>query len=195
LDAADTDTSLTLATWQTWFGQDTDYEATRHRLVHQAEGSTEAGTAERAAKAACLRPSADTALLANALRLAQRGVELDKKTELLPWYQLSLGMAQYRNGQYAAAEQTLAIAERAFAQQHEMLGITRLFRAMNLARQNQMEDARKLFTQAAAEMPPLPQDEGKPLVDGKGVSHDVLICWMAYNEARAVLNEAGTAKP
>ena len=52
LDPKDTDASLTLATWQTWFGQDADYEATRHRLVQQAEGAEQAGKAERADKAA-----------------------------------------------------------------------------------------------------------------------------------------------
>ena len=42
LDPKEHDASLTLATWQTWFGQDADYEATRRRLVQQAEG-TETG--------------------------------------------------------------------------------------------------------------------------------------------------------
>src|SRR5580658_2369571 len=54
-----TDASLTLATWQTWFGQNAEYEATRHRLIAQAEGTDQAGTAERAAKAVSLRPSDD----------------------------------------------------------------------------------------------------------------------------------------
>ena len=33
------------------------------------------------------------------------------------------------------------------------------------------------------------------LVDGKPVSHDVLICWLAYKEAKSVLNEPAAAKP
>jgi hypothetical protein len=36
-------------------------------------------------------------------------------------------------------------------------------------------------------MPPLPADEHKPLVDGKMASRDVLICWLAYKEARALI--------
>jgi tetratricopeptide (TPR) repeat protein len=192
LDPADTDSSLTLATWQSWFGQDSDYEATRRRLVQQAEGTDQAGTAERAAKAACLRPSTNADLMSNALRLAQRGVELGKSSDLLPWYRLSMGLAEFRNGQYAAAEQTLANAERAFAEDREMLPIARLFHAMNLTRQNRTDDARKLLTQAAAQMPPLPQDETKPQVDGKAVSHDVLIGWLAYKEAESMLNQRST---
>jgi tetratricopeptide (TPR) repeat protein len=127
-------------------------------------------------------------LTSNALRLARRGVELGKDSNLLPWYRLSLGLAEFRNGQYAAAEQTLANAQRAFAEDREMLPITLLFHAMNLTRQNRTEHARKLLTQAAAQMPPLPHNETKPQVDGKAVSHDVLIGWMAYKEAESMLN-------
>ena len=35
-------------------------------------------------------------------------------------------------------------------------------------------------------MPPLPQDESKPLVDGQLASHDLLICWLAYKETKAL---------
>jgi WD40 repeat protein len=191
----DTDASLTLATWQTWFGQDAGYEATRRRLVNQAQGTDQAGTAERAAKAACLRPTADVALLTNALNLAQQAVELGKTSALLPWYQLGLGLAQYRNGQYATAEQTLSIAERTVGNDnHDIQGIARFFRAMSLFRQDRIEEARKLFSQEAAQMPPLPKDQSKPLLDGSPVSHDVLIWWLAYKEAKSVLNEPPAAK-
>jgi WD40 repeat protein len=195
INPADTDASLTLAIWQTWFGQDSDYEAARRRLVQHAEATDQAGTAERAAKAVCVRPSADAALLTKALNLAQRSVDLGKSSDLLPWYQLSLGLAEYRNGQFAAAEQSLAVGEQMIGENHEMLGIARFFRAMSLFRQNRPEDARKLFSQAEAQMPPLPQDDAKPLVDGKPVSHDVLFCWLAYREAKAMLNEPAVAKP
>jgi hypothetical protein len=39
----------------------------------------------------------------------------------------------------------------------------------------------------------LPTDESKPLVDGKPVSHDVLICWLAYKEAKALIEGNSTA--
>jgi tetratricopeptide (TPR) repeat protein len=190
----DTLSPLTLATWQTWFGQDADYEATRRRLVQQAQGTGEAGMAERAAKAACLRPSTDVALLTNALKLARRGVDLGKGNSYLPWYQLSLGLAQYRIGQYAAAEETLTVAEQAAGTLERVQGTARMFRAMSLLRQNRPEEARKLLSQAESQMPPLPQDESKPLVDGSLVSHDVLIWWLAYKEAKSALSPPA-AKP
>ena len=195
LDPKDTDASLTLATWQIWFGQDADYEATRRRVVQDAEEAVHAGPAERAAKAYCLRPSTDAALLAKVLTLAQRAVELGRTSPLLPWYQLGLGLAEYRNSQYAAAERALTLAEQTAGEEYEIPSIARLYRAMSLFRQDKPEEARKLFSQAQAQMPPLPEDENKPLVDGKPVSHDVLICWLAYKEARALLNQPRPAQP
>jgi eukaryotic-like serine/threonine-protein kinase len=186
-DPKNTYGSLTLATWQSWFGQDADYEATRGRLVQRAQETAEVSTAYRAAKACCLRPSTDAAMLAKSLTLAQRAVELGRSNGDLPWYQLCLGLAEYRNGQYATAERTLTIAEQKAGDDHEIPGIARLYRAMSLHRQNKPEEARKLFKQAESQMPPLPKDESKPLVDGKLVSHDVLICWLAYKESKTLI--------
>jgi eukaryotic-like serine/threonine-protein kinase len=192
LNAKDTDASFTLAIWQAWLGQNADYDATRHRLVQQAEGTGQAMTADRAAKVACLQPSTDAALLTNALSLAQRAVELGKKDQYLPWYQLALGLAEYRNGQFAAADRTLTIAEQTAGDnhdlpvndQHKIQGTARLFRAMSLFRRDKPEDARKLFSQAEAQMAPLPTDETKPIVDGRLASRDGMIYWLAYKEAR-----------
>jgi eukaryotic-like serine/threonine-protein kinase len=194
LNPKNTDASLTLATWQTWFGHDADYEATRRRLVQKAAGTDQAGTAERAAKAACLRPSDDPVLLTNVLQLAQRGVELGEGNSLLPYYQLGLGLAQYRNGQFAAAEKSIVVAEQTLGDKDEIQGIAHFFHAMTLFRQNRAEEARKLFTQAEAKMPPLPKDENKPIVDGSRFDHDLLIWWLSYKEAKSVLGEP-TAKP
>jgi tetratricopeptide (TPR) repeat protein len=200
-DPKDTVASLTLATWQTWFGQDVAYEATRRRLIQQAEGTDQATTADRAGKAFCLRPSTDAALLSKARNLARRAVELGKSDSSLPWFQLGLGLAEYRNGQYAAADQALTIAEQTVGDNHvrpvgiqrEIQGTARLIRAMSLFRQDKLEEARKLFSQAEAQMPPLPEDESKPLVDRELASHDDLIWWLAYKEAKGLL--AGPAAP
>ncbi|HWY87420.1 MAG TPA: DUF3108 domain-containing protein, partial [Gemmataceae bacterium] len=191
LDPGDTLASLTLATWQKWFGQDANYEATRLRLVQQAEGTDQAGTADRAAKAYCLRSSTDAALLTKALDLAQLAVKLRKG----PWDQLALGLAEYRNLQYAAAERTLADAEQSAGGIQAISGTARLFRAMSLFQENRPEEARKLFSQAEVEMPPLPKDEHQPLVDGSLADRDMLIWWLAYKEARSLIAEPAAAKP
>jgi eukaryotic-like serine/threonine-protein kinase len=187
LDPKNADASLMLAIWQAWFGLDADYEATRHRLVQQAEGTDQAGTAEGAAEAACLRPSTDATLETNALRLAQRAVELVHGNSSLPGYQLSLGLAEYRNGQYAAAERSIAVAEQTMGDRDDVQGIAHMFHAMTLFRQGQQEDARNLFSHAEAKMPPLPKDESKPIVDGRHLSQNVLLWWLAYKEAKKQL--------
>jgi tetratricopeptide (TPR) repeat protein len=194
LDPKDTDASLTLATWQTWFGKGADYEATRLHLVQQAEGTDQAGMAERAAKAACLRPSTNADLLANALRLAQRAVELGRTNSALPWYQLTLGLAQYRNGQNAAAEHSIDIAERTLGDHDDVEGIAHMFHAMILFRLERPEDARKLFTKAEMQMPPLPKDESQPSIDSRPFDHDLLIWWLSYKEAKSLLDQSA-AKP
>jgi tetratricopeptide (TPR) repeat protein len=188
-----TDASLLLATWQTWFGQDAEYEATRRRLLQQAEGTDVAATAQRAAKAASLRPSTDATLLRNALLLAQRAVELGKNSYSLPSCQLSLGMAEYRNSQYAAAERSIVAAEQ--SEQDEIQGIARLYHAMTIFRQNRTEEAQKMFAQAEAQVPPLPKDESKPTVDGRTFDNDLQIWWLAYKEAKLLLNKPATANP
>jgi hypothetical protein len=205
LNPTDTLAMLKLAAWQAWFGQDAAYEATRRRLLQQAEGTDQTDAADRAAKAVCIRPSTDAALLAQALSLARQGVELGKNKPGLPWNQLSLGLAEYRNGQYADAEHSLTIAEQtagddhaiAVDYQHPLQGTARLFRAMSLFRQDKPEEARKLFSQAEAQMPPLPKDESKPFVNGRPAYRDDLICWLAYKEAKALMESpaAPAAEP
>jgi serine/threonine protein kinase len=192
LNPKDMDASFILAAWQAWFGQDSAYEATRQRLLQQTEGTDKAMAADRAAKIYCLRASTNAALLAKALSLARQAVELGQNDQYLPYYQLALGLAEYRNGQYAAAENTLTIAEQTAGSRHDILGTARFFRAMSLVRQDRPADARSLFSDAESLMRPLPQDESHPLVDGKPVNQDVLICWLAYKEAKALIE--GDAK-
>jgi serine/threonine protein kinase/tetratricopeptide (TPR) repeat protein len=189
----DTSESLTLAAWQAWFGKEVDYEATRQRLVQRALGTNDAGTAERAAKAACLRPSTNAVLLANVLTLAQRAADLGKSDSSLPWYQLELGLAEYRNGQFAAAEEPLTIAEQTVGDdKKEITATARLFHAMSLFRQNRTEEARTLFGQAQAQMSPYPKDESQPLVNDDLAEHDTLILWLAYKETRELIGDPST---
>lgn len=56
---------------------------------------------------------------------------------------------------------------------------------MALFRQGKSDLARKLATEAAAKMRPLPDDEQKPLAGG--ADHDHLIMWLAYREAKAMI--------
>jgi tetratricopeptide (TPR) repeat protein len=143
--------------------------------------------ADKAAKVYCLRPSTNAALLGEVLNLARRAVELGQNEVWLPWFQLGLGLAEYRNGQYAAAARTLSIADQTGAAQQGIQGTARLFGAMSLFRQGRAEEARKLFREAEAQITPFPQDQHQPPVYRKPVDPDTLICWLAYKEAKTLI--------
>ncbi len=191
----DADAWLALAAWQAWFGLASDYEITGSRALQQVAGTDQALTADRAAKACCLRPSTNPLQLAKALGLARQAVELGKTNTMLPIFELGLGMAEYRNGQYAAAEKNLTEAQQGLGPFPEMAGAARFFCAMCLFRQNRSEEGRKLFSQAEALMPPLPADERKPQVDGSLVDKNLLISWLAYKETKTLLGGLSSLPP
>ena len=56
---------------------------------------------------------------------------------------------------------------------------------MSLFRQGKQEEARKLAAETATKMRPLPKDAQNPLADQ--ASPDDLILWLAYREARALI--------
>ena len=58
---------------------------------------------------------------------------------------------------------------------------------MSLYQLGRTNEARALFSRAEAEMPPLPLDPQKPVIGGKAASHDVMVGWLAHNEAKSVL--------
>jgi tetratricopeptide (TPR) repeat protein len=182
--------SFRLATWQAWTGQNTAYEATRRRMMEEFGEASEPVDAERSAYVFCMRPSDDTNLFAKGLQLAHRSVELGTNSTDLPRFKFAVGLAEYRNGHYALADEALDLAEQAAGTNTdftETRGLARLFRAMNLARQNRQEEAQALFQQVRAEMPPPPQDERRPLADAKIHDRDLLFYWMACKEAKSLI--------
>jgi eukaryotic-like serine/threonine-protein kinase len=189
----DHEASLTLAVWQLWFGDQSGYESSRRRIMKSAAGTDDAAVAQAAAKAWCLRPSSDPVLLSNALDFATYAVDLRQNTLWLPWYQLSLGLAQYRNGKYSDAEQTLAAAEQPAEKYKDLTPTAGLFRAMCLFQEGRQAEARQLFSQTQSQMIPLPQDPNMPVVDGETASHDIIISWLAFREAQSLLNGSGGA--
>jgi hypothetical protein len=64
-------------------------------------------------------------------------------------------------------------------------GTSTFYRAMSLFRHGKENEARKLATEAAATMKPLPKDEKNPLAGN--ASADDLMLWLAYKEAKALI--------
>jgi WD40 repeat protein/tetratricopeptide (TPR) repeat protein len=184
----DTLLSLKVAALQAWFGQEKELAATRQRILSNARGTSDAGTAERAARACSIRPSSDKAELEAALALGGTAVKVNRSE----WTLLALGMAEYRSGNHAAADKTLLAAAEASKNTACVTGISAFYRAMNLFRQGKPDEARQLAMLAAAKMKPLPSDENKPLAGG--ANNDDLILWLAGKEAKALI-QFDTAPP
>jgi tetratricopeptide (TPR) repeat protein len=178
----DTALSLDVAALQAWFGQEQEYAATRRRILASARGVNQAGAANEAARACSILPSADPAELDAALALARTAVRVGNGGA---WNLLALGMAEYRSGHDAAAEEALLAADKAAPNNRIVNGISAFYRAMSLFRQGKRDDARGLALGAAATMTPLPRDTSSPL-PGNFTHHD-LILWLAYKEAKALI--------
>ena len=98
---------------------------------------------------------------------------------------MALGMAEYRSGHFAGADAALVAAATGGKDNPRVVGTSAFYRAMGLFRQGKIDLARKLATEAAAMMKPLPGDEQKPFLGG--ADEDDLILWLAYKEAKAMI--------
>jgi len=188
-DPSDTTLALKVAALQAWLGQEKEFAATRRRILASAKGTSNADLANTAARLYGLAPSTDKAELEAALALGHTVVKLHRNE----WTLLSPGMAEYRNGNYAAADQVLLDAGKANPNNPHVTGTAAFYRAMSLFRQGNKDEARKVAIAATAKMKPLPKDEQNPLAGN--ANHDDLILWLAYKEARALIQFDAASPP
>jgi tetratricopeptide (TPR) repeat protein/tRNA A-37 threonylcarbamoyl transferase component Bud32 len=184
-DPKNTLLSLTVAALQAWFGQDQELADTCRKGLAIAEDTKDVFVADRVAKICSLRSTDDKQHEA-ALILARRAVELGKGHPALPFFQMALGMAEYRSGHFVEADAALTAAMDAGKGISAIAGTSAFYRAMSLFRMGKPEEARTLASAAAAKMMPLPADEQNPLAGGANVDH--LILWLAYKEAKAMIH-------
>ncbi|MGO9914850.1 MAG: hypothetical protein ACLQIB_09075, partial [Isosphaeraceae bacterium] len=175
---------LRVAALQAWFGQDKELSSTCEKLLSLAKDTKDPTVAEKAAKCCSLR-RADPKLREAALVLARRAVEHGKGYQWLAYFEMALGMAEYRSGHFVEADAALLAAATGGKDNPRAVGTSAFYRAMGLFRQGKTDLARKLATEAAAKMKPLPVDEKKPLKGGG--DEDDLILWLAYKEAKAMI--------
>jgi tetratricopeptide (TPR) repeat protein len=189
LNPADTLLNLKVSALQAWFRQDKEFAASRQKMLAFAKGTTDSITAERTAKACSLLPSTDTAELEAALELARDAVKLGEDSGYLPYFQMALGIAEFRIAHFAEADVALVAAVRGAKDNRIISGTSAFYQAMCLFRQGKADEARKLAVKTAAAMRPLPADELNPLAGA--VSHDDLILWLAYKEAKTLIGFDG----
>ena len=188
-DAKDTLLALKVAALQAWFGLEKELADTRQRILAFAKETNDAVTAEIAAKACSILPSTDKAERELELALGRRAAKLGPVES--EWGLMALGMAEYRSGNDAAADLALLAAANAGPNNPHATGTSAFCRAMSLFRQGKKDEARKLAIAAAAKMKPLPRDENNPLANltapEGGGTHEYLIMWLAYKEAKALI--------
>ena len=175
---------LRVAVLQAWFGQDKELSSTCEKLLSLAKDTEDAELADKAAKC-CSLHQADPKRCEAALVLARRAVEHGKGSQWLVYFEMALGMAEYRSGHFAEADAALTAAMNDPGKNNTVSSTSAFYRAMGLFRQGKTDLARKLATEAAAKMKPLPVDEQKPLAGG--ADHDHLIMWLAYKEVKAMI--------
>jgi eukaryotic-like serine/threonine-protein kinase len=176
--------SITSAAMQAWFGQEKEYTATCDRVLKLVQDVKDPATAERAAKICSLRPT-DKPTRDAALVLARRAVEFGKGNPFMSHFQMALGMAEYRNGHYAEADAALLAASELGKNTPYVNVNAEFYRAMSLFKQGKKAEAQKLATEVLARMKPLPVDERYPLA--VNANADDLVVWMAYKEAKALI--------
>ncbi len=177
--------ALTIAALRAWSDQDAEFAAVRRRALATAEGTTDVVLAERVAKLSSILPSSDRAELEAALALGRLAARPGDEASYRPYRLLALGMAAYRGDDDPACDEALLAAAEAGKGIPLVTGTSAFYRAMSLHRRGKVEEARKLATEAAAKMKPLPADERNPLAGG--ASHDDLILWLACKEAKALI--------
>jgi tetratricopeptide (TPR) repeat protein len=188
---------LRVAARQAWFGQDNELSSTCQRLLSLAKDLEDPSLADRAARCCSLR-QADPKRCEAALVLARRAVEHGKGSQWLVYFEMTLGMAEYRSGHFAEADVALTAAMNDPGKSDAVSSTSALYRAMGLFRQGKTDLARELATEAAAKMKPLPVGDQKPLAGGAAATDD-LIMWLAYKEAKAMIQfdatRAAAAQP
>jgi serine/threonine protein kinase len=174
---------LATAARQAWLGEDKELAATCERALQFGMDTQDPTMAERTAKICSLR-QANAKTHDAALVLARRAVDLGKRHVYFVYFQMCLGMAEYRSGNYAEAEAALLTAAR-LGTNHYIISVTSAFyRAMTLFKQGKETEARRLALDAVAKMHPIPTNN-KNLANTAGA--DDLILWMAYREAKALI--------
>jgi len=189
--------AMRFATLRLWLGEDAAYVATRREMLAVATSTNQPAAAERIARLAALRPIPEGPLREAALAYARSAVADGRTNAALPWYQLALGMVEYRCQDFQAADLALQDAGQVSQSTFRpdlLLPTVGFYRAMSLWQQGKRSQAGQLFNQTKSTMPPLPVTlDQTPLDDG--ACHDYLTLWLAYKEVEAMLREPSTDKP
>jgi serine/threonine protein kinase len=171
-----------------WVGRTNEHEALCKRMLESAQGSSDPSSFERPSKAYLINPDSHGELRGTAIAAAKRALELAPpgNTNLLAWFQLSRGIAAYRDHQAKDAGIALSEAVRLGGSHSEIRGLALLFRAMARAKLGQEDTARADLAEIEARITPLPEPTQ---IFPNLFKPDQLAILLAYKEAKALLDQ------
>lgn len=184
----DAETALKLAALYLWLDRDDDYADLRDQVLESATDRTRTLTLQQAIRLICLQPITNPSHAKDAVLLARHELDSDTapSTSRLK-HILTLGMAEYRAGQHAAALKHFDALMRtanfnANDAEPETTAVTALlFSAICRYQLGNEEPATEQFVLAQSLMKPLPPAADKPLA---GLAdYEALMQWLAYREA------------
>ena len=177
-DPQDSIGSMQLAFALAWTGQANEYEAFCRRVLDQA--IAQGGFHEREAKCYLVRPGSDPKLLKEAIQLTEQPWPDTRNSN---WYEMSWGLACYRQTNYTEALKFVSLATS--ASDPLIKGPSLMIQAMAFQQLGWTDEARKSFQAGEALMPP-PPPAGELTVDVL-TQHDTVFFWLLHAEARALI--------
>jgi tetratricopeptide (TPR) repeat protein len=147
-------------------------------IIARFARTTDPPVCERMAKACLILPSSEIDLAAVA-KLAQTAVSSNIKSGYFPFYEFARGLAEYRAGNIASAEEWML---KVLAVPYPVRDVeAKLVLAMAHQRSNRAQEARAALAAATADL-----ETNMPKLDGKSLGDD----WNDWIIARALMKEA-----
>ncbi|HOB97673.1 MAG TPA: tetratricopeptide repeat protein [Verrucomicrobiota bacterium] len=172
-------------------GATNDYHRLCHEMLLRFGGENPPQVAERTVKACLLLPP-DRSDLALATELAQTAVVAGLDHPFIHYYQFAKGLAEYRQGHYAGAEDWLR--KSLAGNDGENLTIpARLVLAMTCRQLGKTNEARFALDEALALAEPSNLSRSPDAEDFTDWWHDLLIFQILRDEAKALVGTDGTA--
>ena len=180
-DPQNTINSMQLAFALAWTGQTNDYESFCKRVLEHAVNGNDA-TIERAAKAYLIRGS-DPNLVKLAVSLDERAWTIGKDGEFREWIPMNLGLARYRQNDYAEALEILSLPLK--VPNPLIKGPSLMIQAMAFKQLGRTDEARASLQAGESLMPP-PPPAGQ-LTETILTQHDHVFFWLLHAEAKALI--------
>jgi tetratricopeptide (TPR) repeat protein len=191
---ADMDKGKQLATIYLWLGQTNEHHAICRKLLDLAVNSKDPRSYDRAAKAYLIEAHPDPEMLKRAVASGRQALKLAGTNDgNRPWFLVTAGIAEVRDGRPAEAESLLDEALKAAGEDPNLPGLALAYRSLARAHLGRIEEARADLAELEKLLPALPVPS---VVSAILLPSDFLAVCLAHEEAKAFLNApAPLSKP